>query len=110
MVQVIAQFLARLSRITKMTGGGGRGGEDGALPRAMRLGSAFHVDGSTTVALLARWLRCGREANTSFVNEHSYLLFFGFLVAGWQADELFLFASLSLAGRHCQRIYKVPIG
>ena len=54
-----------------------------------------------------RPLRAGcdgrRKLHTSSMNEHSHLLFFGFLIARWQADELFLlFASLSLAGRHCQ--------
>lgn len=39
---------------------------------------------------------------TSSHKEHSDLLFFGFLVARWQADELLLFSSLSLARRHCQ--------
>lgn len=70
----------------------------------MRLLGAYLISGSTATALRARrqWRR--RKVYESSDDGHIHLLFFGFLIAGGKADELFLFASLSLAGRHFLRL------
>lgn len=101
-VQGIARFLTKDAVQYRVDGG--------REVRGRRIASSFAPRGRISLEQLDRsGAPCALSAMEAQsvqepLNEHGYLLFFGLFVAGWQADELFLFPGLSLARRHCQRL------